>query len=245
MRDHQWIRNTLIAHRGFHSEDHSVPENSLTAFRLAIDKNYGIELDINVLRDGTVVVFHDKDLKRMTGRTEKLQDVDFEAIQAVRLLATEEKIPTLKEVLDLVDGKVPLLIELKHHGDSELLCRSFMKDIRDYKGKWAIHSFHPKILIWFKKYHPEVIRGQISEYFRDETDMKRITKYLLKTLKLNFLTKPDFINYGLRDMPNKYLDRAMKKGLTVIGYAAKNQEELDFVRSHYHNAVFEYFEPKP
>ncbi len=244
MREHEWIRHTLIAHRGFHSQDKSVPENSLKAFGLAIDKGYGIELDINILEDGTIVVFHDKNLKRMTGDPSELKDLTREDLADIRLLDTNEKIPTLREVLDLVGGKVPLLIEFKHHGDSELLCRNFMNTIKDYKGKWAIHSFHPKILIWFCKHHPEVIRGQIAEYFLDEKDMKKITKWLLKTLKFNFLTKPDFINYGLRDMPNKYLDRAMRKGLTVIGYAAKNQNEFDSVCSRYHNAVFEYFEPK-
>ncbi|MFA5290543.1 MAG: hypothetical protein WC351_05820, partial [Candidatus Izemoplasmatales bacterium] len=111
-------------------------------------------------------------------------------------------------------------------------------------GLWAAQSFHPNIVLWFKKNHPEIPRGQISEYFHEEKDMKKITKYLLKTLKLNILTKPDFINYGLRDMPNRYLDRAKRKGLIVIGYAAKSQAELDQVKARYHNAVFEFFTPK-
>jgi len=244
MRDITWIKTNLFAHRGFHSLDKTVPENSLTAFSLAIDKGYGIELDINLLNDGTVVVFHDKDLKRMCHDDRRLQDMTWKEIQACRLLDTNESIPTLKAVLDLVQGRVPLLIELKHHGDSVSLCEKFIEIIQDYHGTYAIHSFHPAILKWFRKNHPQIIRGQISEFFLEEKDMKKITIYLLKTLFFNCFTKPDFINYGLRDMPNRYLDRAKKKGLVVIGYAAKSQAEMDRVTALYDNAVFEYFEPK-
>ena len=244
MKDLDWIKNDLIAHRGFHSLDKTVPENSLLAIRKAVENGYAIEFDINVLKDGTVVVFHDKDLERMCNDPRNLIDLSYDDIRNHCLLATDEKIPTLKEALSLVQGKVPLLIELKHHGDKVLLCEKFMEIMSGYKGIWAIHSFHPMILMWFKKNHPQVIKGQISEFFLNETDMSKLTKYLLRSMKLNILTKPDFINYGIRDMPNKYIDRAMKKGLVVIGYAAKTQAELDFVRSLYNNAVFEFFTPK-
>ena len=96
----------------------------------------------------------------------------------------------------------------------------------------------------FKKNHPEVIRGQISEYFKDDQKMSKISKYLMKSLFFNRFTKPDFVSYGIYDIPNKYLDKLMKKGLTVISYAARSQKDLDFVKSHYHNSVFEFFEPK-
>ena len=244
MRNTEWIKKTLFAHRGFHSEDKKIPENSLSAFNLALAKGYGIELDINLLKDGTVVVFHDKDLKRMTGDQRLLKNVDYGDIKGLSLLETADKIPTLKKVLALIKGKVPLLIELKHHGNYIRLCENFVNLIKDYKGLWAMQSFHPAILLWFRKNHPEIIRGQIAEYFLEEHDMKKIPKYLLKTLKFNFLTKPDFINYGLRDLPNKYCDKQHRKGLVVIGYSAKSQAEFDRVTERYDNAVFEFFEPK-
>ena len=244
MPNTDWIKTTLFAHRGFHSKDETIPENSLSAFKLALEKGYGIELDINLLQDGTVVVFHDKDLKRMTGDPRLLSEIGFNETKSLSLLKSKEKMPTLKEVLELVNGKVPLLIELKHHGDYIRLCENFVNLIENYQGLWAMHSFHPNILRWFRKNHPQIIRGQISEYFLEEHNMKKITKYLLKTLKFNILTKPHFINYGLRDLPNKYCDREMKKGRVVIGYAARSQAEFDKVTERYHNAVFEYFEPK-
>ncbi|MDD3958544.1 MAG: glycerophosphodiester phosphodiesterase family protein, partial [Candidatus Izemoplasmatales bacterium] len=115
MKNIEWIKTTPIAHRGLHSEDKTTPENSLAAFEAAMNQGYPIELDINILKDDTVIVFHDKDLKRMTGDARMLKDVDYADIQNLKLLKTREKITTLDDVLALVGGKDPLLIELKHH----------------------------------------------------------------------------------------------------------------------------------
>ncbi len=244
MKNLNWIQNNLIAHRGLHSIDLSVPENSIASYTKALEKGYSIELDINVLKDGTVLAFHDHHFKRMCNDDRELRDVTYEECKNLKLLKTEEKIPKFDQVLKIINGKVPLLIELKPHGDVIFLCESFMKTIQDYQGAWAIFSFHPKVVSWFKKYHPEIIRGQISEYFKDDKKMNFIAKYLMKSLFFNRFTKPDFVSYGIYDMPNKYLDKLMKKGLTVISYAARSQKEYDFVKSHYHNTVFEFFEPK-
>jgi len=244
MKDLSWIQNNLIAHRGLYSKDQSIPENSIASFRHALDKGYSIEFDINVLKDGTVLVFHDYNFKRISNDLKELRDVTYDQCKDFKLFDTDEKIPTLSQLLKLVKGKVPLLIELKPHGDVIFLCESFMKTIKDYQGVWAVFSFHPKVVQWFKKNYPDVIRGQISEYFKDDKDMNPVAKYLMKTMFFNRFTKPDFISYGIYDMPNKYLDRCMKKGITVISYAARSQQDFDFVKSHYHNTVFEFFEPK-
>ena len=244
MKDLTWLRKDNIAHRGFHTIDKSVPENSLLAFSNAIQKGYSIELDLNVLKDGTVVTFHDIHLKRLCNDPRFLSELEKNDLKDLRLLNTNEHIATLEEVLSLVDGQVPLLIELKPHGNVIFLCESFMKVMKDYQGVWAVFSFHPSVVRWFKKNHPKVIRGQIAEFFKDNKDISKISKYLMKSMFLNRFSKPDFVSYGIYDMPNKYLDRLMKKGMTVISYAARTQEELDFVRERYHNAVFEHFEPK-
>lgn len=244
MKDMTWLKHDLIAHRGLHQKDDSVIENSMTAFKEALKGNYSIECDINVLKDGTVVVFHDKDFLRLCQKDLKLSEVTYDDIKDFKLKGTDDHIPTLNEVLELIDGKVNLLIELKPHGDNELLAKNLMKIMETYQGKYAVFSFHPKIVSWFKKHHPEVIRGQITEYFKSDTHMKPYMKYLMKTLFFNRFTKPDFISYGIYDLPNQWADKAMKKGITVISYAAKSQKDLDFVKSHYHNVVFEYFIPK-
>lgn len=243
-KDLLWLRNNLIAHRGFHSKDKSVPENSLLAYKKAIDKGYSIELDINILKDGTIVAFHDPSLKRLCGINKLLSTVTFNEIKHLKLLNTNEKIPKLSDVLDLVNGNMPLLIEIKPFGDYFLMCQSLMTLMKDYQGVWAVFSFHPRIVQWFKKNHPHIIRGQISEFFTKDEKMNPLNKYFMKTMIYNKFSSPDFISYGIYDMPNKHLDKLKKKGLTIIGYAAKTQEQLDFVKIHYHNTVFEFFDPK-
>jgi glycerophosphoryl diester phosphodiesterase len=244
VKDLRWIQEHDIAHRGYYTKDQSIPENSISAFRRAIEHGYSIELDINVTQDGTVVSFHDHTLDRICGDSRSLSEVNYDEIRHLTLFQSKEHIPSLQEVLDTVSGKVPLLIELKPKGDVKLLCESFVEVMKDYQGAYAIFSFHPKVVYWFKKNHPEVIRGQIAEFFKRDS-IHCIFKYLLKTMFFNRFTKPDFISYGIYDMPNRYLDQLMKKGMTIISYAAKSQEDLDRIRSLYHNAVFEHFEPQP
>ncbi len=244
MKDLTWLKKDDIAHRGLHQKDDSVVENSMTAFKEAMNHHYSIECDINVLKDGTIVVFHDKDFKRLCQKDVMLSEVTYDEIKDFKLKNTQDHIPTLKEFLNFVDGKVNLLIELKPHGDKDLLCQKFMETMVSYKGNYAVFSFHPGIVSWFKKHHPDVIRGQITEYFKADDKMKPYMKYLMKTLFFNRFTKPDFISYGIHDLPNKWADKAKKKGITVISYAARSQEDLNFVRSRYDNVVFEYFIPK-
>lgn len=244
MKDLKWIQDNLIAHRGLYTKDQEIPENSISSYRNAMDKGYSIELDINVLKDGTVLAFHDFNFNRLCNDPRELRDVTYDECKDFTLCDTNEKIARFDEVLRLVNGQVPLLIELKPHGDVIFLCESFMKVIKDYQGVWAVFSFHPKVVSWFKKNYPDVIRGQISEYFKNDKDMNPIAKHLMKTMFFNRFTKPDFISYGIYDMPNKYLDRLKKKGITIISYAARSQADFDFVKKHYHNTVFEFFEPK-
>ncbi|MBE0700768.1 MAG: glycerophosphodiester phosphodiesterase [Acholeplasmataceae bacterium] len=244
MKDLTWIKEDLIAHRGLHSKEGIIPENSISAYQKALEQGYTIELDLNVLKDGTVLAFHDKNFKRLCGDERLLSEITYDEIKNLKLLKTDEHPVKLEEVLKFVDGKKPLLIELKPHGNVRFLCESMMKTMMTYSGQWAMFSFHPKAVAWFKKHHPEVIRGQISEYFTDDKNISKIKRYLMKSMFFNRFTKPDFISYGIKDMPNKYLDKAKKKGLTIISYVARNQNEFDFVKKHYDNTVFEFFKPK-
>ena len=242
MKDLTWLKENLIAHRGLHTLDQSVPENSLESFRLAMDQGYSIEFDINILKDGEVVVFHDHNLNRLFKTDKELDELTYQELKNYPL-TNHELIPTLRETLTLIDGKVPILIELKPHGNVKQLCVNFMDIMKNYKGKYAVFSFHPKVVYYLKKYHNNVIRGQISEYFKTDNKMPKLFKFLMKRMMFNRFTKPDFISYGIYDIPNKYLDKLKKKGITIISYAARSQKDFDFVKSHYHNVVFEYFTP--
>ncbi len=244
MKDLSWLKHELIAHRGLHTKDKVVPENSMLAFRNALDHDYAIECDVNILGDETVVIFHDFDLKRMCDDDRILEHLSYDDIKDLKLFNTDQHIPKLQELLDLVQGKKPLLIELKPHGSVDHLVYHTMEIMKNYEGPYALFSFHPMAVSALKKYYPHVIRGQISEYFINNQFMNKLSKFLMKRMVFNRFTKPDFISYGIKDLPNKYLDKAKKKGITVISYAAQSQEDFDLVKSHYDNVVFEYFHPK-
>lgn len=245
MKDLLWLKNDLIAHRGLHTKDGSVPENSLLAYEKALLGGYSIELDVNILKDGTIVCFHDKDLKRLTGDPRALKDVTYDEIRDLRLEGSDQRISRLTEVLDLVGGKVNLLIEIKPFGKTRNLIEGLMRHLSDYEGKYAIFSFHPYVPYYLKKHYPMIVRGQITEYFTNNRHMTAFYKYLMKSLFFNRFSKPDFISYGMQDLPNRYATKAHKQGLTVISYAARSQSQLDFVKMHYDNVVFEFFEPEP
>jgi len=243
-KDLSWLKEAFIAHRGLHTQDGTVPENSLLAFKHAIDGGYAIEMDVNILKDGTVVSFHDINLKRLCGVDRGLSDLTLSDLSSYYLQSSQEKIPTLRDVLNFVNGRVPLLIELKPHGDVKALCQGVMKDLLNYHGTYAIFSFHPRVVYWFKRHYPDVIRGQIAEYFKDNKSMHPLGKWMMKKMIFNRWTKPDFISYGIRDLPNPILDKYKQKNMTIISYAARNQAEFDHVKTYYDNVVFEYFLPK-
>ena len=244
MKDLEWLKNDLIAHRGLYKQDQSIPENSLSAFKNALMHGYSIELDLTLLKDNTVISFHDEDFFRLCGDKRMICDVESKDLKDLTYLNTNETIPLLKDVLELVAGRVPLLIELKPFGNLLALCEETMKIMKDYAGKWAVFSFHPKVVKWFKKNHPEIIRGQITSFFKTNDKLGFISKYLMKSLFFNRFNKPDFISYYIGDLPNKYADRFKKKGKVVISFSAKSQAEFTFVKRHYDNVVFEFFQPK-
>ena len=184
------------AHRGLHGV--GVPENSLAAFAGAVKQGFGIELDLQLSRDGQVMVFHDYNLERMTGRNALLTDLDAEELRTLRLRDTEEKIPFLWEVLQLVDGKVPLLIELKGESAKDMrLCEAAERVLRTYSGMWCVESFNPIQLAWWKKHRPDVVRGQLVTNLirkKDGALSKNPVDYLLTTMALNVCSRPDFIS---------------------------------------------------
>jgi len=243
MKDLTWIKHAKIAHRGLYTKDQSVPENSMLAFQKALEKGYAIELDVNMTKDDVVIAFHDFHLQRVFNDHRHIDELTYAQLKEMNLFQTHEKVSTLSEVINYVHGKVPLLIELKPHGNVKKLCHETMRVLEHYQGPYALFSFHPRVVYILRKKYPWVIRGQISEYFKDDLNMRKLSKYLMKSMFFNRFTKPDFISYGINDLPNKYLDKYKKKGLTIISYAAQSQEAYNRVKSFYDNVVFEYFEP--
>ena len=155
-----------FAHRGLYEADQSVPENSLPAFRRAVEAGYGAELDVQMTKDGEVVVFHDDDLKRGCGIDGRICDMTLEEVRALRLFGTDEQIPLFADVLEIFDGKQPLIVELKYAPNWKPLSEKTRQMLAAYNGPACIESFHPSIVRYFRQEDPERVRGQLAQAAR-------------------------------------------------------------------------------
>ena len=192
-----------FAHRGLHTEDKSVPENSLEAFRLAGRAGYGVELDVQLTKDGQVVVFHDDTLDRVCGVPGKLSDKSYDELKLLSLCGTNQRIPLLTEVLEVYQGRGPLLVELKTGSRNRELCEKTYAILSDYPGEVCIESFNPFIVRWFRLHAKDIVRGQLAAWPKDYGDaVSRGNAFLLSRCLLNFLARPQFIAYctGIRPL---------------------------------------------
>ncbi|WP_044959441.1 glycerophosphodiester phosphodiesterase family protein [Butyrivibrio sp. WCD2001] len=259
------LKQNLYAHRGLHDNNTEAPENSMAAFKKAVDAGYGIELDVQLTRDGVPVVFHDFTLARVAryeeghvpedavrnedgslGVAGKVIDYTYEELQQFHLLESDEKIPKFEDFLKLVDGKIPLIIELKIELFDVSVCAVVDKILRGYTGVYCIESFNPLGLYWFKRHHKDIFRGQLSEEFFREPEKLWHTPlyYALAFLIFNFLTRPDFVAYNHKYQRN--LSRKLCRGLyknTAAAWTIKSQEELDKNRNFFDIFIFEGFIP--
>lgn len=233
------------AHRGLFDNDASIPENSMKAFKRAVENGYGIELDVQLTKDGVPVILHDFTLERMCGVSEKLENLTYEQLRKLNLLHTDEKIPTLKEFLDMVSGKVPLIIELKIERTNIALCPAVQSLLDDYKGVYCIESFNPLALIWYRINRREIMRGQLSTNFRYDGNFKTPLYFFLTHLLTNCFTRPDFIAYNCRfkKEPSRIICRKFFKNL-AFAWTVKSQEELDSIEDDFDLFIFDSFVPE-
>jgi glycerophosphoryl diester phosphodiesterase len=185
------------AHRGLHGAE--IPENSMAAFERAVEKGYGIELDVQLSKDGVVTVFHDYTLNRMTGIDKKLCELDPEELQRLTLNGTNQTIPTFKQVLELVNGKVPLLVELKGENLDTALCEKVAELLYEYKGDYCIESFNPLLIKAIKKYLPNAFCGQLFTNVCRDKKKYSVLNIVLTFMAFNFLAKPNFIAFNQKD----------------------------------------------
>jgi len=236
------LTKTPIAHRGYFNEVY--PENSLGAFQRAVDHGFSVELDIQLTKDDVVVVFHDNDLKRMCGVDKKVKELTYAEIKELSLLDTNATVPTFQEVLDILDSKVFVVVELKSIKDkNELLVQKAIEMLRNYPGKFVVQSFDPTVVRGFKKYAPEFRRGLLVGDMKN-TKYPKILKHLLSHMKLNFLCKPEFIDTDWNWCP-KRMERWHKKGKLLICYTARTLEQYEFALNKYDAVICEGFDPIP
>lgn len=242
--DTEAFRQYLYAHRGLFDNDSDAPENSMKAFKKAVDSGFGIELDVQLTKDEVAVVFHDGKLERMCGAEGKVCDYTFEELQRFSLAKSEEKIPLFTEVLKLVDGKVPLIIEYKIETTNTKVCQIGNEILKDYKGVYCIESFNPFGVLWYKKHRKDIVRGQLSEEFWKNGSKKSILLLIMAKLLTNFITRPDFVAYNAKNDRN--LSRRICRGLyknMAVAWTIKSQEQLDEMQEHFDLFIFDSFVP--
>jgi glycerophosphoryl diester phosphodiesterase len=192
-----------FAHRGLHTRDKLVPENSMAAFEAAASAGYGIELDVQLSSDGRVVVFHDNTLDRVCSVHSRVDEKTYDELRSTALCGTEQTVPLFEDVLRCIRGRGPLIVELKTGRHNQELCRKTLKLLRDYKGDVCIESFDPRIVMWFRFHAKKLLRGQLScrpGAFKPE-DASRPQAFLLGNCLMNFLGRPQFIAYEIGRKP--------------------------------------------
>lgn len=245
--DMSTLMGVHYAHRGLHNAKKIAPENSLTAFKLAVENNYGIELDVQLSSDNIPVVFHDFTLNRVCGVDKSVSDLTFDELRLLRLYDSEEFIPLFKEVLDLVNGQVPLIIEYKIKATDTLVCEIGDNLLKDYKGIYCIESFNPLALWWYKKNRPDVVRGQLSTKFSKKkgSPPAKVLNFTLQNLMFNFLSKPDFVAFDYRY--SKMLSFSLSRRLfktTTVAYTLKNNQSMADSMKAFDLFIFEGFTPE-
>lgn len=236
------------AHRGLHDMGQGIPENSLSAFRRAVNRGFGAELDVHLMADGNLAVIHDSSLKRVCGKDVPIESLKLADLIDYPLLGSGESIPLLKDVLDVFEGKTPLIIELKaEHGNASALTDAVMALLDDWDGAYCIESFHPAVLLRLKKRYPQVLRGQLSENFLLDSEVGKLSfpiQAVLALLLTTFLTRPDFIayNYMHRSCPSL---RLMKRlyGVHEVSWTIRDKETLERLEGEHAVPIFEGFVP--
>ena len=239
------LRGWSYAHRGLHGN--GVPENSMAAFRAALEAGYGIELDIHMMKDGTLAVMHDESLMRTTGKGGRLEDLTVADLDRFTLEGTSEKIPLFQDVLTLFDGKAPLIVELKPvDGNHAALTKAACDMLDRYHGVYCLESFDPRCVHWLKNNRPELIRGQLSENFvaNKKSPLPIWMKLILTHQIENFLVLPDFVAYKFADRKtlSNFLARKLWGAQGVTWTLKTPQEYAEAVEEGW-IPIFEGFRP--
>ena len=255
----------LYAHRGLHDNTSQAPENSMAAFKKAVEGGYGIECDVQLTKDGVPVIFHDFTLARVARYNEgfseegvhnpdgsigvagKVIDYTYQELQQFHLLSSDEKIPRFEDFIRMVDGRVPLIVELKIELKDISVCSKVNDILKDYKGVYCIESFNPLGVYWYRKNRPDVMRGQLSDEFHKDkpAEFSGVLYFVLTHLLFNFLSRPDFIAFNCR-YP-KSLSMQICRHLykcTTAAWTVKSEEQLTQAKKDFDIYIFDSFIPE-
>ena len=232
----------LIAHRGLYNNKEGIVENTIKAFNKAIEKGYAIELDVQILKDGNLIVFHDDNLLRLTGKNKRVYDLTLEDIKSVNLLNTNEKIPTLKEVLDTVLGKVPLVIEIKSGIFSHGIEKKLYDVLKEYNGKFCIESFNLFNVLWFKNNAQSIPRGLLTT--KDYSTLRRLLISITNNLSFaDKLLKLGLLACNYKNINPKLIKRIKNSNIHLFAWTINNEEEYERLKNLCDGIIFENFIP--
>jgi glycerophosphoryl diester phosphodiesterase len=240
-----WLTRTRYAHRGLFENTGPAPENSLAAFRAAIQNGYGVELDVQAAAEGAPVVFHDFTLNRMTGVEGKTVEKPVSALKKLKLGNSQETPPTLAETLEDVGGRTPLLIEIKtpYGGRIGPLEARIAGLLADYAGPFAVQSFNPASVAWFVENAPGFVRGQIAQNFvsRPEPGMAWGQRLAWSKLWSSAQSQPHFVSYNVRDLPSPPIRDVRRMGVPLLCWTVRTPAQLAVARAYADSFIFEGF----
>ncbi|MEG2234403.1 MAG: glycerophosphodiester phosphodiesterase family protein [Oscillospiraceae bacterium] len=240
--------NRCYAHRALYDNKTDRPENSLPAFEAAMRAGYGCELDVQFTKDKKLIVFHDNDFLRSSGVDKKVWELTYDEIKQIKLFESSESVPLFSEVLETVNGREPLIIEIKaeqltNEWYSEL-CDATLQMLRGYRGDFCVESFHPVVVRWFKKNAPDLVRGQLVNARRSSPNINPIIVFPVEQLITGFLTRPHFIAYKEQDR-NLALRIVQKLGAMSVMWTVRTQERQNELCKAEDAIIFESYTPAP
>lgn len=241
-----WLGAHPFAHRGLHGQTKGVVENSRSAFALAIEHGFGIELDVQLSRDGHAMVFHDRGLSRLTNETGAVRRRTAAELGQIKLKNSEDVIEPLANILDLVDGRVPVLVEIKTRPrESAGALEAAVADVLDrYTGPVAVMSFAPSSVAWFAAYAPHIPRGIVAMDFVNHNEgLSWAERQSLTHLTHWDATAPDFIAYNCNDLPQNSVAAIRRQGVPVFSWTVRSAETRARIHPFVDQIIFEGFMP--
>lgn len=239
------LEGWLYAHRGLHDGNRQVPENSLRAFQLAVENGYGMELDVQLTADHQLVVFHDKNLQRVCGVDQVLHTLTYEELKQYPL-PDGSCIPLFSQVLELVAGQVPMIVEVKYHGNVTEIAKAACEALEAYNGPYFVESFHPLAMRYFQQNAPDVVRGQLAyggPWKKEDNSL--VLHFAMKHLLVNCLSRPHFVAYSVPT------DHTLAMWLMkhffhplLAAWTIREQIVLDDCEGTYDFPIFELFTPE-
>jgi len=222
-----WLHGACFAHRGLHGP--GIAENSLSAATAAVANGLGIECDVQRSSDGQAIVFHDWELDQLTAEHGPVGDRSAAQLGTIALSGTSDTIPTLRHLLEVVAGRVPLLIEIKSRRDRRFgaLCLAVRRVLEGYRGPYAIMSFDPRVVRWYSENSPQTVRGLVVS----EENAKALVGRVKRHFSL-WLARPDFLSYDIRDLPGRFPAAQRRRGLPLVTWTIRTPELLARAQRH-------------